>query len=698
MLALREREAAPFVQKAGPALLGAEAAAIFANGGFLPQGNGEIQRPQRYEDLAKKYGSVVWVYAAVSRKARDVASVPLKVVQEQPDNTLTEVAAGHPLRQLLARANPFTTAEDLVENISANLDISGNAYCLKFADKRDVWRELWPIRPDMVTILASPSTYIAGYRVRSGKREFDFTPDQVIHFREFNPFSDYYGMGALTACYGSAVIEEESQQWNRAMMRNAGRLDGMLISDQAVSPAQAKMAASAFREEFVGSRNAHRVMVMGKGLKYQAVATTPKELDFILSRKLTREEILAALGVRPVMLGLEAGDIGRRSEQIRDYFFATVGARASRIVSTINQFLAPEFGDAKLRVIAEVETALMPYEDRLALATADAAYVTGGILRRNEVRRRLGHPPVEGGDEILVPMTMVALQTALSTPPLGQVPPGGAAIVSTRPPALKAADPRGDLWDAFVGKATPHERVMKTAVYRALVATGQHMKALLDTGHQPPTVVTEGMALAHRLLSEVGRVHLPAAMEAGFTQAVTRINDQLGQRAVRKEPAATIGIDWSLEIPELARYLAERPVQYADQVVASLAPDFRAQLGQLGSEGASIQDMATAISDRMDAIAPSKASVIARTEVIAAANLAASVAFAESGVVAQQEWLSARDERVRETHAVADGQVVGLDEMFDIGGARLAYPGDPDGPAAECVNCRCTILPVLSTA
>ena len=133
------------------------------------------------------------------------------------------------------------------------------------------------------------------------------------------------------------------------MMRNAGRLDGMLISDQAVSPAQAKMAAAEFREQFAGSRNAHRVMVMGKGLKYQAVATTPKELDFNLSRKLTREEILGALGVRPVMLGLEAGDIGRRSEQIRDYFFATVGARASRIVSTINQFLAPEFGDDGVR-------------------------------------------------------------------------------------------------------------------------------------------------------------------------------------------------------------------------------------------------------------------------------------------------------------------------------------------------------------
>ena len=695
MLAVRERAAAPFLEKAAAGLLAADAAAIFANVAFLTQAGGEIPRPQRYEDLAKKYGTVIWVYAAVSRKARDVASVPLKVVQRQDDGTVNEVSRDNELRQVLSLVNPFTTAADLVESTSANLDISGNAYWLKFGDRQGIVRELWAIRPDLVTILASPTDYIAGYRVRSGRREFDFTPDQVVHFREFNPFSDYYGLGALTACYSSAIIEEEAQQWNRAMMRNAGRLDGMLVSDQVVNKAQALQAASEFREAHAGARNAGRVMVMGKGLKYESVATSPKELDFILSRKLTREEILAALGVRPVILGLEAGDIGRRSEQIRDYFYATVGARIGRIVATINEFLAPGYGYDGLEVIAEVESALMPYEDRLALAQADAAYVTAGILARNEVRRRLGHPSIAGGDAVLVPMTMVPLGTALTAAPGAIVPPGGPAIVSAPPAWRKDADPRGALWDAFVAKATPHERAMKTEVYRALLATGQHMQGLLESGHHWATVATDGMAAAQRMLVQVGRDQLPKAMEAGFRQAVGRVNDQLTQRAVRKEPA-TIGIDWSLSIPEIARYLDQRPVQYADQVVATLAPDIRAQLADQVAQGASSAEMATALTSYIEAIAPAKAAVIARTEVIAAANLAATVAYAESGVVDQQEWLSARNERVRVTHAVADGEVVDLGAPFTVGGAQLDYPGDPDGPAEETVNCRCTTLPVLT--
>ena len=37
-----------------------------------------------------------------------------------------------------------------------------------------------------------------------------------------------------------------------------------------------------------------------------------------------------------------------------------------------------------------------------------------------------------------------------------------------------------------------------------------------------------------------------------------------------------------------------------------------------------------------------------------------------------------------------------MDEAFDVGGAQLQFPGDPDGPAEEVCNCRCTLLPVVS--
>ena len=62
-----------------------------------------------------------------------------------------------------------------------------------------------------------------------------------------------------------------------------------------------------------------------------------------------------------------------------------------------------------------------------------------------------------------------------------------------------------------------------------------------------------------------------------------------------------------------------------------------------------------------------------------------------SDVVAAVEWVAARDSRVRESHRSADGQVVPIGQPFTVGGATLAYPGDPAGPAAETIRCRCAV-------
>lgn len=64
----------------------------------------------------------------------------------------------------------------------------------------------------------------------------------------------------------------------------------------------------------------------------------------------------------------------------------------------------------------------------------------------------------------------------------------------------------------------------------------------------------------------------------------------------------------------------------------------------------------------------------------------------------QKRWVSRHDERVRETHRIANGQIVGLYEPFHVGLAFLQYPGDPSGPANETINCRCVVVGVSGSA
>lgn len=63
---------------------------------------------------------------------------------------------------------------------------------------------------------------------------------------------------------------------------------------------------------------------------------------------------------------------------------------------------------------------------------------------------------------------------------------------------------------------------------------------------------------------------------------------------------------------------------------------------------------------------------------------------AEAGVRHAKTWLATADARTRDDHEDADGQQVGLDEAFIVGDAELSYPGDPDGPDEQVINCRCT--------
>jgi SPP1 gp7 family putative phage head morphogenesis protein len=84
-----------------------------------------------------------------------------------------------------------------------------------------------------------------------------------------------------------------------------------------------------------------------------------------------------------------------------------------------------------------------------------------------------------------------------------------------------------------------------------------------------------------------------------------------------------------------------------------------------------------------------RAETIARTEVGSAANQAAHDGLLAGGAP-YKGWLSAQDDRVRDTHAAIDGQVVHVLETFSNG---LMQPGDSSGRPEEVVNCRCTVVP-----
>lgn len=92
-----------------------------------------------------------------------------------------------------------------------------------------------------------------------------------------------------------------------------------------------------------------------------------------------------------------------------------------------------------------------------------------------------------------------------------------------------------------------------------------------------------------------------------------------------------------------------------------------------------------------------RASLISRTETVTAANKGALFVAKDTGLLLNKTWLATNDKRTRDDHRAVDGNQVGRDDYFNVGGYEMLVPGDRGGhdgklpvDPKEFCNCRCT--------
>lgn len=93
-----------------------------------------------------------------------------------------------------------------------------------------------------------------------------------------------------------------------------------------------------------------------------------------------------------------------------------------------------------------------------------------------------------------------------------------------------------------------------------------------------------------------------------------------------------------------------------------------------------------------------RSEVIGRTEALRAVHSASDESYRQAvddGLLRREQlmrkWVTAKDERVRKSHSRLNGEVRSLDEGWAADEGTLRYPGDPDAPASETVQCRCAL-------
>ena len=107
--------------------------------------------------------------------------------------------------------------------------------------------------------------------------------------------------------------------------------------------------------------------------------------------------------------------------------------------------------------------------------------------------------------------------------------------------------------------------------------------------------------------------------------------------------------------------------------------------------GKGINYVSNLLVKRFDQLQTWEAQRIARTEIHNSHNTAVMDTYNEYGVEYTM-WISADDERTRESHLEINGEIIRLGDTYSNG---LKYPGDTDGPIEEWINCRCSNAPYV---
>jgi SPP1 gp7 family putative phage head morphogenesis protein len=175
---------------------------------------------------------------------------------------------------------------------------------------------------------------------------------------------------------------------------------------------------------------------------------------------------------------------------------------------------------------------------------------------------------------------------------------------------------------------------------------------------------------------------------------------------------ADFGMEFDVRNLFAEEWFDEYVLKFAQPIMATTADDISRLMQTAQEEGWSIPQMDKALDELFnqyinggglseearqwfaDRTPAYRKELISRTETIRASNAGSNALYKDWGAK-QKEWLATSDERTRPEHVEANGQVVGMDEKFSVGGEDMEYPGDPAGSPSNFCNCRCTVLPVI---
>lgn len=314
---------------------------------------------RNYEMFAREgYIKNVVGYKCVSMLARSASSVKLMIYDKKTNKKIEN----HPLELLLNNPNPTQNGYEFFESLYSYKLLSGNTYIQAILLDKNIFKnpkELFILRPDRMTIIIDNNSsipYAYKYKVNSNEKVFYVDKisgnAEILHIKNFNPINDWYGLSPIEAASYSIDQHNEASKWNQSMLQNGARPSGALIvkgngDDSAfLTDEQFTRLKKQLNEEFAGTKNAGKPLLLEGGLEWMEMSLSPSEMNFLEMKNSCARDIALAFGVPSQLLGIPGDNTYSNLTEARlSMWEETIIPMIDNVVDALNKWLVPMFDD-----------------------------------------------------------------------------------------------------------------------------------------------------------------------------------------------------------------------------------------------------------------------------------------------------------------------------------------------------------------
>lgn len=353
------------------------------------------------------------LHAVVSFLAASVAQLPLKVYVRDGEDARKRDRESTAAR-LLYRPNPDQTCYEFIEGLLIEYFLMGSVFAWLLPDaEAESGYQLRIVPREWITDTISNTNYAPDViRIASGSGSAVEVPrEEFVQFRMYNPGNPGGYQSPISALKQTLTEQVNAGRFRTDIWKSSGRFNAYLTRPVNVQPwdDNARQAfLKAFREGWGrDGENRGKIPLLEDGMEIKTYQFNAKEAQYAETKQLSREDVAAAYHVNPSLIWhTTTQTYASAKDNARALYADCLGPTLQMLQQRINSFLLPMLGaDPGTYVEFDLTEKLKgSFEERASILQSA---VGGPWMTRNEARADNNLPPVEGGDELIVPLNVV---------------------------------------------------------------------------------------------------------------------------------------------------------------------------------------------------------------------------------------------------------------------------------------------------